>query len=108
MSAGEAFPHEPRPWGSGVPEHDASPGLPRVIATPAGLAGLEGRHVAVAAMARKFAWGQLPEHLQEISRPIAIAAATMAELLPDGPDLTDGLRKLWEAKNSFVVAAIGS
>jgi hypothetical protein len=52
-----------------------------------------------------FRYDHLPENLQMISKPIHDVAQFMIELLQDGPELTEGLRKLWEAKNSLVVHA---
>jgi hypothetical protein len=34
------------------------------------------------------------------------AGKDMASVLKDGPELTDGLRKLWEAKNCLVFQAL--
>ncbi len=67
---------------------------------------LEGRNIATAGMARHFNFDHLPEHLQEVSKPCHDLAATMIDRLPDGPELTVGLRKLLEAKDCFVRAAI--
>ena len=52
-----------------------------------------------------FAFSHLPEHLQDISRPCQATAELMAQQL-DGPELTAGLRKLLEAKDCFVRAAL--
>lgn len=64
------------------------------------------RHPSTLAILKHFAWEHLPEHLQVISRMCADLAGAMVETLPDGPDLTTGLRKLLEAKDSFVRAAL--
>ena len=53
-----------------------------------------------------FSFAHLPPHLQEISKPIAELAAHMEATLPDGPEKTTGLRKLLEAKDCFVRAAL--
>jgi hypothetical protein len=53
-----------------------------------------------------FAFGHLPPHLQEVSRPIGELADTMTRELPPGPELSAGLRKLLEAKDCFVRAAL--
>jgi hypothetical protein len=66
----------------------------------------DGRHPAVEQIARHFAFAHLPDHLQAISQPCHDLAMEMIEALPDGPELTAGLRKLLEAKDSFVRAAI--
>jgi hypothetical protein len=53
-----------------------------------------------------FQYGHLPPHLQEVSRPIGELATQMALQLPAGPELSAGLRKLLEAKDCFVRAAL--
>lgn len=55
---------------------------------------------------RYFDWGHLPEKLQAVSRPIGELAVTMNDSLPDGPEKSAGLRKLLEAKDCFVRAAL--
>lgn len=55
---------------------------------------------------RWFEHAHLPADLQEVSRPIAELAATLDTTLPEGPEKTAGLRKLLEAKDCFVRAAI--
>lgn len=52
-----------------------------------------------------FRYDHLPPHLQAVSKPIHDVAQHMVDTLADGPELTEGLRKLWEAKNSLVVHA---
>lgn len=64
------------------------------------------RHPGVEALLRHFAFGHLPEHLQAVSRPVCALAYEMVNALPDDPELTAGLRKLLEAKDCFVRAAI--
>ena len=64
-----------------------------------------GMHPATAELLRYFEWEHLPEHLQAISRPCGELAAAMAKTL-SGPELTVGLRKLLEAKDCFVRAAL--
>lgn len=63
-------------------------------------------HPAVAALLRYFDYAHLPQHLQAVSRPIGELAHQMAELLPDGPEKTTGLRKLLEAKDCLVRSAL--
>lgn len=65
------------------------------------------RHTSTKQIARFFDYGHLPPKLQPISRACAETAAEMIRLLPDGPELTTGLRKLLEAKDCFVRAALG-
>ena len=52
-----------------------------------------------------FEFSHLPEFLREISKPFADLADDMAHRL-DGPELTVGLRKLLEAKDCMVRAAL--
>lgn len=54
-----------------------------------------------------FAYEHLPDHLQNVSRPIGDVARQMDDLLPDGPEKTAGLRKLLEAKDCLVRARLG-
>jgi hypothetical protein len=44
--------------------------------------------------------------LQQVSKPIGELAKQMDELLPDGPEKSTGLRKLFEAKDAFVRQAV--
>lgn len=56
-----------------------------------------------------FRFTHLPPALQAISRPIGALALDMAALLYDAEDdaeVTTGLRKLLEAKDCFVRAAL--
>jgi hypothetical protein len=62
-------------------------------------------HSATEEILKHFTYDHLPEHLQRYSAPICIVAQNMAAEL-DGPELTAGLRKLLEAKDCFVRAAI--
>lgn len=64
------------------------------------------RHPATTGILRWFEYEHLPEDLQTVSRPIAELAHDMVDRLPDGPELTTGLRKLLEAKDCLVRAAI--
>lgn len=53
-----------------------------------------------------FQYEHLPEHLQAKSKPFAEIARKMAQELPEGPEVSAGLRKLLEAKDCFVRAAL--
>jgi hypothetical protein len=66
----------------------------------------EGRHPATQQAARWFAYDHLPEPLQTISMYSHHLAEAMVRELPDGPELAFGLRKLLEAKDAFVRAAL--
>lgn len=65
-----------------------------------------GRHPATVAIACYFEYDHLPAFLQEVSKPSADLAQLMIDALPDGTELTVGLRKLLEAKDCFVRAAL--
>ena len=54
-----------------------------------------------------FAFSHLPQHLQEISKPLGELAAAFDAALPNGPEKSAGLRKLLEAKDCFVRAKLG-
>ena len=62
------------------------------------------RHASISGVLKHFRYSHLPEHLQAISRPCAELAFAMADTLPEGPDLTCGLRDLLTAKDNFVRA----
>jgi hypothetical protein len=66
----------------------------------------EGRHPATLHLLGYFPWEHLPPHLAPVSEACAHLAIDMAYRLPDGPELTAGLRKLLEAKDCFVRAAL--
>lgn len=65
------------------------------------------RHVAVHALLRFFEVDHLREDLQVRSRPFqALAHALANDPALDGPELTVALRKLLEAKDAAVRAAL--
>ena len=66
---------------------------------------MPGRHPAVEAIVKYFAWAHLPPHLQEVSRPFGELAERVADTL-SGPEATVCLRKLLEAKDCAVRAAL--
>lgn len=53
-----------------------------------------------------FEYAHLPEKLQAVSKPIGELAAEMNARIPDGAEKSAGLRKLLEAKDCFVRAAL--
>ena len=63
-------------------------------------------HPATEAVLKFFEYEHLPEHLQEISKPLCDLAHEMAESLPENAEVTVGLRKLLEAKDCFVRAKL--
>lgn len=56
--------------------------------------------------AKYFAYAHLPESLQRVSKPVGDLAELMEAVLPDGPEKSAGMRKLLEAKDCFVRAAL--
>jgi hypothetical protein len=64
------------------------------------------RHPGTQQIARFFEYDHLPEQLQAVSKASYQLALSMVTALPDGPELTAGLRKLLEAKDCFVRASI--
>lgn len=57
-------------------------------------------------MMRWFDYSHLPDDLQKVSQDINLLATDMDERLPECAEKTAGLRKLLEAKDCFVRAAI--
>ena len=55
---------------------------------------------------RFFEYEHLPVHLANVSRPFAQLATSVALELPDGPEKSVALRKLLEAKDAAVRAAL--
>ncbi|MFF2650613.1 hypothetical protein [Streptomyces sp. NPDC058045] len=64
------------------------------------------RHPSTTHVLRYFAYDHLPPHLAEVSAPFHGLAHELVAGLPDGPELTAGLRKLLEAKDCMVRAAL--
>lgn len=62
-------------------------------------------HPATTAILRFFEYDHLPDNLQEVSRPFWELAHRFAEEF-EGAELTTGLRKLLEAKDCMVRAAL--
>jgi NAD(P)H-dependent FMN reductase len=62
-------------------------------------------HPSTQAILRYFEYNHLPANLQVVSKPFHTLAHGLAESL-DGPELTAGLRKLLEAKDCMVRAAL--
>lgn len=67
---------------------------------------LTGRHPATVSIAAYFAYQHLREDLQPVSRIFHDAVVTLLQLVDDGPELTVALRKLLEAKDAAVRAAL--
>ena len=64
-------------------------------------------HPATEAILRHFGYEHLPSHLQAISRPFCELAKDLVAVHGlEGPELTAGLRKLLEAKDCAVRAAL--
>lgn len=62
-------------------------------------------HPAAEALLRYFKYDHLPAHLAEVSKPFADLAEVVAHTL-GGPEATVCLRKLLEAKDCAVRAAV--
>jgi hypothetical protein len=60
----------------------------------------------VDALKEHFTYEHLPAHLQEVSKTVCELARHMIEVLPPGPELEAGLRRLLEAKDCFVRAKL--
>lgn len=70
---------------------------------------VEDRHPATQQIVRYFTKiepASSPEALDGIRRQCQALAVIMVMTLPDGPELSAGLRKLLEAKDCFVRAAL--
>lgn len=67
---------------------------------------VEDSRQAVSRILTYFHYKHLPEELQEVSRPMGELAALMAKMLPWSPEAAEGFRKLMEAKDCFVRAAL--
>lgn len=64
------------------------------------------RHPSTQSVTQWFHYDHLPEHLKDISKQCHDLAESVLAILPDSPELTVGLRKLLEAKDSFVRATV--
>ena len=65
-------------------------------------------HPAVRGILRWFDHAHLPADLRVVAAPVHDLAWSMAESLPPDPELTTGLRKLLEAKDALVRAALAA
>jgi hypothetical protein len=63
-------------------------------------------HPSTTALLRYFEYKHLPLPLQEVSAPFCDLAYDVARRLPDSPETTVCLRKLLEAKDCAVRAAL--
>ena len=63
-------------------------------------------HPAISHVLKFFAYEHLPERLQKISKPFGTLAQELAERAPDNQETTVALRKLLEAKDAAVRAAL--
>lgn len=53
-----------------------------------------------------FRWEHLPQHLRVVSQPFGVLAEQVVEALPRNAERTVALRKLLEAKDAAVRAAL--
>lgn len=64
-------------------------------------------HPAIEGLLRYFKYEHLPRELQEFSKPFSDLAHSIASYSSlEGPEVTVGLRKLLEAKDCIVRAAL--
>ena len=64
-------------------------------------------HPSITQVLRWFDYQHLPGHLRRISQPFGLLARSLVfDLKLDGPELTVALRKLLEAKDAAVRAAV--
>ena len=66
----------------------------------------EERHPAVTHVLKYFKYEHLPPKLQDISKPFCELACLTADTAPQSPETTVALRKLLEAKDAAVRAAL--
>lgn len=57
-------------------------------------------------MLKWFEFGHLPEHLQAVSSKFWDLACSLCAMVPSGPERTVALRKILEAKDAAVRAAL--
>jgi len=62
----------------------------------------------IRAILKHFEYEHLPPHLEPFSMRCHDVAHAMAYCIPDDPELRAGLRKLLEAKDCFVRAALAT
>ena len=67
---------------------------------------VDERHPATQGLLKHFAFDHLPADLAGVSRGFHDLAHALLPLVEDGPELTAGLRKLLEAKDCAVRAAL--
>jgi hypothetical protein len=65
-----------------------------------------GFHPAIESVLRFFAFDHLPARLQEVSKPFHDLAYQLANRAPQSTETTVALRKLLEAKDAGVRAAL--
>lgn len=65
-----------------------------------------GDEIAVDSVLRFFHYSHLPERLQAASRPFCALARHIVDTTPRNPERTVALRKLLEAKDAAVRAAL--
>lgn len=87
-------------WGSVTAEAKVVRALDRAAAARAAFL------LNVFPLLRHFEWSHLPEDLAAVSLQFCELAYQMADALPEGPEATECLRKLMEAKDCAVRAKI--
>lgn len=85
---------------------DSPSGTPAQEAQTAAAQGARAALPASPPIMKYFAYEHLPPFLQVVSRPFCDAALAMLQATPPGAEQSAGLRKLLEAKDCFVRAAL--
>lgn len=67
---------------------------------------LTDRHSGVQSITKYFSYDHLEGRQRSISKECSNLAIRMLQELDDSPELTEGLRKLLEAKDCFVRASL--
>ena len=70
------------------------------------IANTRHRHPGTQQIVKHFEYRHLPGNLAATSKSCHDLAQSMVLTIPDGPELTAGLRKLLEAKDCFVRASM--
>ena len=65
-------------------------------------------HQSTKQVLQYFTYDHLPPDLAAVSRPICELAFDLASLLPPGPEVTVGIRKLLEGKDALCRAALAA
>lgn len=81
-----------------------SPAYPH--GAPTKVSGVNSAQGVESQIIKYFNYEHLPAHLQEVSKSICVLAQMLDKQLPNSAEKSAGLRKLLEAKDCFIRAAI--